>query len=1803
MARSFSQEARSDSHKIGETRYRMSHIIPSGTIARTLLFAGVLLAITVLASQSFLPAFAQEEDDPNTITYEENSDHEVAVFTATDQDQGDTVTWTVSDTTNFDIDDSGVLTFKDDPPNYEMPSVSTTGDTLEARNTYPVTVTATDDYPTPASTSTTVMVKVTNVDETGTLTFNTLQPLEGRDLTATLMDPDGRVPVGDTIIAPIANYDLTTHATTTWKWARSMSASGPWTDIVATTTANSDLDSETRMVEKDDVGYHLRATATYTDGHGADKMLPVVSDNPVRKNLTNDAPVFQYLEGDTLPDDTEVGDDIADGDGVTRTVDENSAAGTAVGVPVKAYDDDGDVLTYTHGGTDVASFDIDRDTGQLKTKADLDHEDDAEYEVMVTATDPSGEVDTITVTINVIDVMEAPKLAEPDTTAGTGLTRKDLLESIAPETQTPAYSAAVSRYTAMDDDDEDDNGDDKSLTWTLDGPDEDVFELDVSGANNITANLSFKDTAAPDFEARSDKVYDVTVVVTDSDDMTAKRDVDVTIIDVDEAGTVTLNRERAEIEATITASLSDPDGRARSHSWRWSSSATSSLRTSASYKVNESDLGETLTVTVTYTDDHGSGKTATVDVAVIAEEDPNVVPEFQDDGGQPISTLTRTVAENVPADTPVVGGAVMAEDLGGFLIYELTSGSGSFKIGRTTGAITVGSAKLDFENSRYKTHRVTVRATDPSGDSDTVTVTINVTDVKEGPSAIGGPAEINFAENTPATTVLGTYTATDDEDRARNRQLTWSVSDTANFAIGNDARDRGRLTFRSSPDYEMPSVSTTGDTLEERNTYTVTVTATDNGTPTDPTDTSSTSTTVMVKVTNVDETGTLTFNTLQPLEGRDLTATLMDPDGRVPVGDTIIAPIANYDLTTHATTTWKWARSMSASGPWTDIVATTTANSDLDSETRMVEKDDVGYHLRATATYTDGHGADKMLPVVSDNPVRKNLTNDAPVFQYLEGDTLPDDTEVGDDIADGDGVTRTVDENSAAGTAVGVPVKAYDDDGDVLTYTHGGTDVASFDIDRDTGQLKTKADLDHEDDAEYEVMVTATDPSGEVDTITVTINVIDVMEAPKLAEPDTTAGTGLATKDHVEATTTSPTLLVSTYTAMDDDDDADNNATDLKKVTWSLSGVDSDKFDIATTTDDHTTANLSFKAASAPDFEDPTDSGENNVYNVTVKVTDSDKMTVSRGVTVMVTNDEEDGMVTLSNLVPQIGTPITASLTDPDGGVRGVTWQWFSCSSSDCTSGTSTIRAATSATYEADAAVRAGEYLQAVATYTDNARPKDNPATLDEDESQRKDTADNGISRNPVREAPGGNQPPVFEDQDDDTAGVQNTQTTIKVPENTASPEAVDSAITANDGNTDTLTYTLGGPDKALFTIDTTTDDGGVIGQIRVGEGTKLDYETRRTYSVTVTATDPYRASASISVTIQVTDVNEEPMISRRGLSISGPLSVSYAEDRTDAVATYRTAGAENGVTWGLSGADMSAFAIAGGVLSFNSQPDHENPADAGTDNVYNVTITAMSGEFSRERTVVVNVTNVDEEGMVALTYDRNQVRVGVAITAEEPVDPDGGVTSVEWQWETSSDGSTGWSNIATGGRSAAYTPVDGDVGNFLRATASYTDDQGPGKSASSNATPSVVLAASTEGTPGTVALSPTTQLTSGDSVTARLTDADNPANQVWLWQRSVDGSTSWTTISAATSASYTTTNADAGNYLRATVTYDDSSGTGQTAGPTATTDRVKLHTYDSNANGRIDRSEVIDAIRHYLFANSISREQVIEVIRLYLGL
>ena len=86
------------------------------------------------------------------------------------------------------------------------------------------------------------------------------------------------------------------------------------------------------------------------------------------------------------------------------------------------------------------------------------------------------------------------------------------------------------------------------------------------------------------------------------------------------------------------------------------------------------------------------------------------------------------------------------------------------------------------------------------------------------------------------------------------------------------------------------------------------------------------------------------------------------------------------------------------------------------------------------------------------------------------------------------------------------------------------------------------------------------------------------------------------------------------------------------------------------------------------------------------------------------------------------------------------------------------------------------------------------------------------------------------------------------VPENSAASTAVGAPVAATDPDNDDLAYSLSGDAAGSFTIDSG-------GQLSVADGSVLDHETGPDLSLTVTASDPDGAGASMEVAITVTDV------------------------------------------------------------------------------------------------------------------------------------------------------------------------------------------------------------------------------------------------------------------------------------------------------------------------------------------------------------
>ena len=778
----------------------------------------------------------------------------------------------------------------------------------------------------------------------------------------------------------------------------------------------------------------------------------------------------------------------------------------------------------------------------------------------------------------------------------------------------------------------------------------------------------------------------------------------------------------------------------------------------------------------------------------------------------------------------------------------------------------------------------------------TIVVIILATLLLVAPVASAAPIKRDYPENgtgpvAPLTPIQGVWGLEGD--------------DAALFAIS----DAGVLSFKDSPDFEN---RLDGD---NNNVYKVTVTAYTSG--------GKVSQAVEVTVTDVNEAGTVTLSQLQPQVRRPITATGPDdPDGQ-----------RNVE--------WKWSRSPNGQDGWTDIAGARST-----SLTPSAAHE--GMYLRATVTYTDKFGSGKTAYLVSENPVeRRPAANAKPVFPAAAR-------------------TRAVDENKKDAN-VGRPVTASDSDGDVLLYKLedelplGGTHVdddgntatdpatdgmsTEFTINARTGQIKTKGSLDagldplgvdipDNGDRTARVDVIATDPSTASTRQTVEITIYDVNDKPEFPSPAPPSKypTVIMIAENLKGTRLEN---LKTYNATDDDSTDGLPSPPGVPLTYGLAGADAESFIIGNGRSDR--GRLDIK--SSPNFE------EKRFYFLTVTATDDGGATAELRVIVQVLNGKDEGEVVLSQRAPQVGRPVSASLSDQDGSISGMKWKWYR--NADQNTPNANFMTVPSCPPPApppflcEIPNAIGPLYTPVAADVNASGPGQLAARVTYMDSLGADVAI-AVSEGKVQVSRPDNTAPKFaDDQNPNTPGDQ-ADAVRSVAENLVGN--VGDPVTADPIDGDLLIYTLSGPDEASFTISsglTPTPPAPPEGQIRTA--VKLDYERKSRYMVVVTATDPSGASDSVNVIINVTDVAETPTIIIRPTVLS--VEIARAAGSRDAnvrlgAPISLTATFSRSVT-GFAAGDVSVaygaasnFAGSGAAYTFDV-----TPGDIG-----NVTVNIAAG-------------------------------------------------------------------------------------------------------------------------------------------------------------------------------------------------------------------------------------------------------------------
>ena len=1245
----------------------------------------------------------------------------------------------------------------------------------------------------------------------------------------------------------------------------------------------------------------------------------------------------------------------------------------------------GTTITWSLTGTDGGAFTITRDSsgrGVLAFASPPDFESPADadrdnvYELAVVATDDDGNTDRVDFSITVTNHNEG---VEP-----TISTRRP------PSTYRENNTSAVYTFRASDPQRE------TTIRWSVTGTDAGSFIItpDSRGRGVLTFN------SVPDFESPADSdqdnAYELAVVAADGDGNSDRVDFTITVTDVNEPPVVTLN---GTATTTVPENTSDTQVLARFTArdpenpsagiYRWSTSGRDGgdfviselgelrFRASPDYeRPADSDRDNVYEVTVRASDGSSYGMPEnTLTITVSQMNEPPVITtksrtEFSLRENSTSTIYTYRATDQDDSDT--IRWSVEGADGGDFAIY--------------TGVLTfrlLPDLENPVDSDEDNVYEITVVASDQAGLRDTVNATITITEQPEGP-VIAGRTSFTVAENYDITQVLGSYTATDAKD-GRTVHPQWSLSgrDGGDFVID---RSSGTLTFRNTPDYDRPADS------NRDNVYEVTVRGHDSR--------AYGNLNVKVTVTNINEeapvvTGRNSHTVRENTTSAIYTYRATDSD----LNDTIVWSTGGADghlfqvsdrgeLSFREAPDFETPRDAGQDNAYAlDVVATdgeglrgtlsvtvtvtelnegpvvsgtptftVNENQDLSGATYTASDPEAIAGVTTTITWStagrDGGDfiIDRETGVLTfrslpdyERPADSNRDNEYEVtVRAYDGRNYGtfDVTVTVLAVNEGPEITgRDTFSYRENGTSALYTYRATDPEGDEFTWGLGGLDASNFEIsDRGVLTFASPPNFDSPagsgtDGNEYLVTVQARDDQGNTGELPVTVTVTDQNEGARMS-----GRTEIAVEENLD-----PTLVLASYSASDPEGQAITR--------WSLGGSDSGDFNIDEFGD------LTFR--NVPDYDRPADSNRDNEYRVTVRAYDGSAYG-NLDVTITVSNQNEhypvirSGSGTSFNYREESTSALyTYSATDQDKD-DVITW---------------TTAGADGHLFEFDD--RNALTFREPPDYEDpRDAGRDNQyelAVVATDSGGLSDRLDVTVAVTAVDEGP-------------EITGTA----TYTVAESQELTGATFTARDPEDPTIDVTNWRTSGTDGGDFTI---SQDGELSFRSTPDYERPADSNRDNVYLVTVQASDG-RNYGSLDVTVTVTDQNESNPV------VSGRDTLSSRENTTSTLYTYsaRDMDRDAEIMWSVRGTDSGDFTIGEkGELSFSSSPNHEQPADSDSDNVYEITVVASDGQNEGTLDVTVTVTEVNEgpeiSGTTFITVSENHEAVLATYTGRDPED------------------------------------------------------------------------------------------------------------------------------------------------------------------------------------------------------------------------
>ncbi|MDA7697486.1 S8 family serine peptidase, partial [Gammaproteobacteria bacterium] len=211
----------------------------------------------------------------------------------------------------------------------------------------------------------------------------------------------------------------------------------------------------------------------------------------------------------------------------------------------------------------------------------------------------------------------------------------------------------------------------------------------------------------------------------------------------------------------------------------------------------------------------------------------------------------------------------------------------------------------------------------------------------------------------------------------------------------------------------------------------------------------------------------------------------------------------------------------------------------------------------------------------------------------------------------------------------------------------------------------------------------------------------------------------------------------------------------------------------------------------------------------------------------------------------------------------------------------------------------------------------------------------------------------------DDEAPVITSSASFSADENQTAIGTVTATDADNLDTSSIISFAVSG-------TELTIDSNGVL-----TFASASDYETKTSYTATVTASDGASNSSTQDITVSINNLNDNSPIFTSGSSFS-------ADENQSSINTVVSSDADgDDVTYSISGSEI-AIDSSSGVITFVSDPDYE------TKTSYTATVTSSDGTNSVTQDITVSINNLNDNSPIftsdaTFSAAENQTAIGTA--------------------------------------------------------------------------------------------------------------------------------------------------------------------------------------------------------------------------------